>query len=251
MGFWSKVKKLAKKVWRAAKAVVRAVIRIVVIVLTAPFKIWDFVFGWVGWPPKKLKLHIAVLKNSNGTALVTDLNDLQPAIDVLKQTFKERCNVKVVSYSSGNEREIDNWAQVIDEIPPAGALKVACGLDALWEDGGEAGEFFNRHTAGWVSGFIPISLAFPVTVFIVQEFSSGHLGCAVPVLTDYATVDVGAIFSKGNSVLAHEVAHRCNLWHVSQKENLLSTDRLPMPPFWLQWWQRNILRSSRHVTYLF
>lgn len=249
MGFWSSVKKIAKKIVKAVKAVVRAVVRVVVILVAAIFKVWDLVFGWIGWPPKRLKLHIAVLRGPNGP-LIQDLNDLLPSIELLKTTFKDRCNVNVSSYSSGNEREIDNWVQVVAKTPPPAALKVHCGLGALWDEGGEAGDFFARHTAGWVGGFIPISLSFPVTIFIVEEMVDA-LGCAVPVLTDYATVEASAITHKSGSTLAHEVAHRCNLWHVDQKENLLSTDRKPVPPYWLQWWQRNFLRASRHVTYLF
>jgi len=246
MSFWSKLKSVAKRVVRAVKAVVRAVIRIAVIVLTSWTKALDLVFGWVGWPPKRLKVHIAVLTGPSGP-LITDLNTLRPAIDVLKQTLKDRCNVKVLPYSSGNKNEIDNWVQVVTEVAPTAALKVRCDFGALWDEGGEAGEFFARHTAGWVG--IPISLAFPITVFIVEEVND-KLGCAVPVLTDYCTVNAGAIFDKGNSVMAHECAHRCNLWHVSQKVNLLNPDR-EKPPFWLHWWQRNLLRASRHVTYLF
>lgn len=249
MGWWSSIKKAVKKIVKAVKAVVRAIVRVVVIVLTAPFKVWDLVFGWLAWPPKRLKLHIAVLRGPNGD-LVQDLNDLWPSIDLLKTTLKDRCNIKVLPYSSGNKREIDNWAQVVTDAPPAAALKVHCDFGALWDEGGEAGDFFAKHTAGWVSGFFPISLAFPVTIFIVESVHDA-LGCAVPVLTDYATVEADALTNKGGSTLAHEVGHRCNLWHVKQKENLLSTDRQPLPPYWLTWWQRNLLRASRHVTYLF
>lgn len=248
MSLWSRIKSAVKKVVRAVKAVVRAVIRIAVIVLTAITKVWDLVFGWVGWPPKKLKVHIAVLTGPSGP-LIHDLGTLMPAIDVLKQTLKDRCNVNVRPYSTGNKNEIENWAQIIPEEAPAAALKVHCDLGALWDEGGEAGEFFASHVAGWVGSFIPISLAFPVTVFIVDDVKD-KLGCAVPVLTDYCTVSAKSIGEKGSSVMAHEVAHRCNLWHVSQRENLLNPDRVG-PPFWLQWWQRNLLRASRHVTYLF
>ncbi|MEO7404558.1 MAG: hypothetical protein ABIU95_12900 [Burkholderiales bacterium] len=173
-----------------------------------------------------------------------------PAIDLLKRTLKDRCNVNVVPYSSGNKREIDNWAQVLEGTAPAAALKVRCDWGALWDEGGEAGEYFARHTAGWVGGFIPISLAFPITVFVVEEIS-GKAGCAVPVLTDYATVEAAEIVSKGSSTLAHEVAHRCNLWHVNQKVNLLYPQGDRLPPYWINWWQRNLLRASRHVTFLF
>lgn len=249
MGFWSSIKKAAKKVWKAAKAVVRAVVRIVVIILTFPTKIWDLVFGWLGWPKKKLKLHIAVLRNGNG-ALITDLNDLMPSIELLKKAFKDRCNVDVLPYSSGNKQKIDDWAQILSDQAPTAALKVRCDLDALWDETGEAGDYFAKNTAGWVTGFIPVSLAFPVTIFIVEEVS-GKIGCAVPILTDYATVAASAIKQNDSSTLGHEVAHRCNLWHVDQKENLAYHNSGRLPPYWLKWWQRNLVRASRHVTYLF
>jgi hypothetical protein len=249
MGLWSKIKKAAKKVWRAAKAVVRAAIRIAVVLITVPFKVFDLVFGWIGWPPKKMKLHIAVLSSANGP-LISDLQELKPSIDLLKRVMKDRCNINVHPYSSGNKNEIDKWAQIITKVAPTPALKVHCDLGAAWDELGEAGQFFSKHTAGWVSGFIPISLAFPITVFIVEEVSA-KIGCAVPVLTDYATVSASAIRNRDSSTLAHEVAHRCNLWHYDKKNNLAyhSSDRVP--PYWLTWWQRNLVRSSRHATYLF
>lgn len=249
MGIWSSIKKAAKKVWRAAKAVVRAVVRVVVVVVTIPAKLFDLVFGWIGWPPKRLKLHIAVLSDANGP-LLADLNDLMPSIELLKKVLKDRCNVNVRPYSSGNEREIDNWAQVLTKAAPEPALKVHCDLGALWDEFGDAGEFFAKNTAGWVGGFIPISLSFPITVFIVEEVSE-KIGCAVPVLTDYATVAASAIKRKDSSTLAHEVAHRCNLWHVGDKRNLAYHNSDREHPYWLSWWQRNLVRSSRHVTYLF
>jgi hypothetical protein len=242
MGWWSKIK-------RAVKAIVRAVVRAVVIVVTAPIKTFDLVFGWLGWPPKKLRLHIAVLQSPTGP-LLTDLNDLRPSIDLLQQVLKDRCNVNVLPYSSGNKNEIDNWAQVLTGRAPNAALHVRCDEGAVWDEGGEAGEYFAQNTAGWVGSFIPISLAFPVTIFIVEEVA-GKVGCAVPVFTDYATVEASAVKSKDSSTLAHEVAHRCNLWHFDRKNNLLYRNSDRTPPYWLMWWQRNILRASRHVNYLF
>src|SRR5687768_18252750 len=85
MSLWSRF-------WRAARAVVRAVIRVAVVIITFPIKSWDLVFGWVGWPRKRLKLHIAVLQNQSGP-LIKTLDDLLPSIELLKKTLKDRCNV--------------------------------------------------------------------------------------------------------------------------------------------------------------
>ncbi|MBC8036293.1 MAG: hypothetical protein H7X89_03655 [Rhizobiales bacterium] len=243
------MKRAVKAVVRAVKAVVRAAIRIAVVILTSPAKVFDLVFGWLGWPPKKLRLHIAVLRSPAG-ALLSDPNVLMPSINLLKQVLKDRCNVNVLPYSSGNKNEIDNWAQILPDVAPPSALKVRCDLGALWDEGGKAGDYFAGHTAGWVGSFIPISLAFPITIFIVEEVEDKR-GCAVPVLTDYATMEADKIIANDISTLAHEVAHRCNLWHFDRKNNLLYKDNSRTPPYWLMWWQRNFLRSSRHVTYLF
>jgi len=252
MSFWSGVKKIAKKALHIVKAVVRVVVRIVAVLLTAPFKVLDLVFGWLGWPKKKLKLHIAVLQNANGP-LIPDskLEDLRPSIDLLKQTFKDHGNVEVRPYSSGNKRDIYNWAQIIDGVAPQAALKVHCGFGALWDEFGEAGDYFAKHVAGSVGGIIPISLAFPVTIFIVEK-GLDKAGCALPLITDYATVEVAQILPTESSTLAHEVGHRCNLWHSGQHVNLMFKKRTErLFPYWLHWWQRNLVRSSRHVTYLF
>jgi hypothetical protein len=64
-------------------------------------------------------------------------------------------------------------------------------------------------------------------------------------LTDYVTLDpVGA---KNVSTLAHEIAHACGLWHQQAKSNLMW--RTFSRGDEIKWWQKNIFRSSRHITY--
>jgi len=249
---WSKFKKFLKKAWRVVKALVRAVVRATIIVLTSPFKVWDLAFGFLAWPPKKVKVHIAVLQDQ-GQALIHDLNDLLPSIDLLKKVYADNCNITVSPYSSGNEREIDNWAQVLSDPPPAAALNLSgCSLSgALGEqETGDAGEYFRQHTAGWVSG-IPISLSFPITVFIVKSIS-GYFGCTIPFLTDYVVVSVDGLKAEP-STIAHEIGHRCDILREDDdRTKLMFSGKVPnLPPYGLRWWQENLVRSSRHVTYLF
>src|SRR5262249_36108444 len=97
MGFWSKLKSLAKKVGKfvknLAKAVVRIVIRIAIILSTVPLKSFDLTFGWLAWPKKRLRLHIAVLQNASGPLIIyKDLETLWPSINLLRQTFKDHGN---------------------------------------------------------------------------------------------------------------------------------------------------------------
>jgi hypothetical protein len=251
MSFWSRVKNIAKKALHIIKAVVRVVVRIIAIVLSIPFKAFDLVFGWFGWPRKKLKIHIAVLRTPNGPLIPYDkLETLWPSIDLLKKTFKDHGNVEVRPYSSGNKREIDNWAQIVEDVAPHAALNVDCGWGSLWNEFGEAGDFFAKHSAGSVGG-IPISLAFPVTIFVVEDVLD-KAGCAVPLVTDYCTVEYTQFMPIDGSTPAHEVGHLCNLWHSGQHVNLMFANRPERyEPYWLHWWQRNLVRSSRHVTYLF
>jgi hypothetical protein len=252
---WSKFKKALKKAWRVVKAVVRAVVRVIVTIVTLPFKAWDLFFGFLAWPPKKMKVHIAVLRD-HGVPLIRyeDLTDLLPSIELLKRVYKDNCNITVSPYSSGHEREIDNWAQILDDEPPASALDSGgCGvLTTLDEqETGDAGDYFRRHTAGWVGG-IPISLSFPITVFIVKSIQGGSFGCTIPVVSDYVLVTV-ADGLKLEVVMAHEIGHRCNIFpeHDDPKNLMHSGGMGNLPPHKLVGWQENFVRSSRHVTYLF
>jgi hypothetical protein len=251
---WSKFKKFLKKAWRVVKAVVRFVVRAIIFTLTIVFKGWDFFFGFLAWPPKKMKVHIAVLQD-HGEPLIKyeDLNNLLPSIELLKKVYKDNCNITVSPYSSGNDREIDNWAQILNDPPPAAALDSGpCTfLGPLDEqETGDAGEYFRKHTAGWVSG-IPISLSFPITVFIVKSIS-GYFGCTIPFLSDYVLVSVDALKAEP-STIAHEIGHRCNIFpHHDDRKNLMFSGNVPnLPPYMLKGWQENFVRSSRHVTYLF
>lgn len=230
---WSKFKKKLKKVWRVVKAVVRLGVRVGILGGTLPFKAWDLVFGFLAWPPKKMKVHIAVLQDPAGPLIkYEDLNDLLPSIELLKKSYMDNCNITVSPYSSGNEREIDNWAVILNDTAPAAALNT--GECSPWntfddEELGEAGDYFRKHTAGWAFG-IPISLSFPVTVFIVKSIglpnsmarpSEGFLGCAIPFFADYVLVIVDAL-KLAPSTIAHEIGHSCNIVpHHADPKNLM------------------------------
>jgi hypothetical protein len=259
---WSKFKKFVKKVWRIVKAASRFAVRTTIFVLTLPFKAWDAVFGFLAWPPKRMKVHIAVLRGPGGPLVShADLNDLLPSIELLKKVYKDNCNITVSPYSSGNEREIDNWAQILSDVAPAAALGTgpcSIGTTLNEQETGEAGDYFRKHVAGWVGG-IPISLSFPVTVFIVNSIgpvtpdrpSGSSLGCTIPFLADYVLVTVGSLKPEP-VVIAHEIGHRCNILpeHTDPK-NLMFSGGTTQPPHGLKGWQENLVRSSRHVTYAY
>ena len=124
MGLWSSIKKAAKKVWRAAKAVVRVVVRAVIEVLNRlTFGLLDLVFGFFAWPRKRLRLHVFILWSE--TPPVIEGNPAPPieqvvqdAIEVTKRIYKERFNVDVLPYSK-------SFIQVIHDPVPDYAMSPA------------------------------------------------------------------------------------------------------------------------------
>ena len=135
MGLWSSIKKAAKKVWRAAKAVVRVVVRAVIEVLNrVTFGLLDLVFGFFAWPRKRLRLHVFILWSE--TPPVIEGNPAPPieqvvqdAIEVTKRIYKEPFNVDVLPYSK-------SFIQVIHEPVPDYSLDVSCNLGIEFTEAG-------------------------------------------------------------------------------------------------------------------
>ena len=71
---------------------------------------------------------------------------------------------------------------------------------------GEAGDYYAKLLAGW--NVIPISLTFPITVFVVRNLNA--LGCSMNVLGDYVIVDREGL-ETDHITLAHEIGHACGL----------------------------------------
>ena len=65
-------------------------------------------------------------------------------------------------------------------------------------------------------------------------------------LTDYVTMTPSAV--RELNVMAHESGHSCNLWHSGAHSNLMWPD--PSRGNQVHWWQKNLVRISRHVRYL-
>jgi len=237
MSFWSSITHAIKKVWHAVKAAVRVIVRTVItIVWGLTLGLYDLLLGFLTWPPKKLKYHVFILSDAKGPLI--DPGKLAGAIDFLTQTFKQRLNVKVDSYGKPG-------IEIIEGIAPAAALDVHCGAGLLKDEFGDAGQFFAEHLAGWNA--IPVSLTFPVTVFVVRSVANGDKdGCSLGPFADYIVIAAFS-FSDPDSIstLAHEIGHACNLWHSGAQSNLMWAD-IPRGNN-LHWWQKNLVRSSRHV----
>jgi len=241
MSLWSSITHAVRRACRAVKAVVRVVVRIVTAVVAVIFAAWDILFGFLGWPPKKLRYQVFILSDNKGPLMdpsnPADAGELRSAIDFFKMTFKDRFNVNVIAYGKPD-------VQVIEVTAPTAALDVSCGGAALSEEFGAAGEFFADHLAGWNA--IPINLGFPISIFIVRSMSGSSDGCSVGPLTDYVTMTPAAV--RELNVMAHESGHSCNLWHSGAHSNLMWPD--PSRGNEVHWWQKNLVRISRHVRYL-
>jgi hypothetical protein len=252
MGIWSDIKDAAKKVVRVVKGAVRVAVKFGFLFVGWAFNIWDLLFGFLNWPPKKLTLHIVILQKMTETdPTIVDIckpSELQPSIDQAERILRERFNVRLRPYAP-------QYAQVLVGLPPEAALNPSCcDLDALGQEFLEQGEWYAGHTAGWVAS-IPTSVQFPITAFVVNDVQCKN-GCSIGPLSDYIVMDRDGVFEMGarlnNSLLMHEIGHCCNLFHplydpLSSITYLMFAGRDRGDD--THWWQRNLFRSSRHVTY--
>lgn len=227
--------------WSVVKGIVRTIVRVVIaVVINLTVGLLDLFFGFLNWPPKKMRLHVFVLSEPNpggddaggpASIPVASAADVQLAIDRTIEIYKKRANVKVVPYSS-------TFIEYIAAPPPASVLDFDCSFSSEY---GEPGDYFANHLAGWNA--IPISLTFPLTVFVVRSLKP--LGCSYATIGDYVVIATPGL--QDPTALAHEIGHCCNLWHVGDRDNLMINGAPGGDE--LRWWQRNILRSCRHVLY--
>lgn len=232
---WSWIKKKAKQAWRAVKAVVRVVARVLIdIINRLTLGLIDLLFGFIAWPPKRLRLHVFILWNETpggGDPQPPIEQVAQAAVDRTKKLYKDKFNVNVRPYSK-------SFIETLKGPFPAEVLDFDCGFG---QEFGVAGEFFARHLAGWNA--IPISFTFPVTVFVVRDLKGGSLGCSMSVAGDYVVIDREGMVE--NVALPHEIGHSCGLFHSGTSSNLMFHSSPAGEN--VKWFQKNILRSSRHV----
>lgn len=191
--------------------------------------LFDALFGFLNWPKKRLRIKVFILRaeEANSTPAVSTVEDM---IRYAKRSFSKNFNVELLP-----AHKCQNFAEVLQKDPPHEALHTFGGPEALKEELKIAGNFFASNLTGVI---------YPVTVFVVPDIK-GADGCSLGPMSDYVTIDHVGL--KNVSVLAHELAHACGLWHVHKKENLLFTNRSRGDE--VKWWQKSVFRSSRHITY--
>jgi hypothetical protein len=243
MGIWSSIKKAVKKVVRAVKAVVRVVVKIVATIVMGVINVFDLLLGFLTWPEKKLTLYVLVLSKLTDAQRKQVEGDLQASIQEVRRIFKDRFNVKIRPYGS-------NYVEFFQGTAPTEALNPSCcGGEPFGEEFGIRGDFYASHVAGWVG--IPISFRFPVTVFVVDDVKC-KAGCSLGPLADYVVVQWDGLNNAGealpNSLIAHEIGHACNLPHAGSSQPYLMWGPSNRGDK-VHGWQKNLFRSSRHVTY--
>jgi len=219
-----------EKIWSGIKGVTRVAIRIIVEALhRVAINIFDSLFGFLNWPEKKLRVRIFILQDPQANAEVS-ATDLDKAIEYAKRSFKKNFNTRLLPHKYSQQ-----FAEVLQEKAPHEVLYTKGSVGALAEEFTIAGSFFASNLSGSF---------YPITAFVVLDIDQAT-GCSLGPLTDYVTLDPDG--AKNASTLAHEIAHACGLWHLGSKSNLLW--RTFSRGDEVKWWQKNIFRSSRHVTY--
>ena len=219
-----------EKIWNGIKGSTRIIIRIIAeTVHRLVINMFDTLFGFFNWPEKKLRVKIFILQEPEANAVVSP-NDLDTAVEYAKRSFKKNFNTRLLPYKPGQQ-----FAEVLQKKVPYEVLHTKGSMEALGEEFTTTGSFFASNLSGSF---------YPVTAFVVLDIDHAS-GCSLGPLTDYVTLDPDG--AKNASTLAHELAHACGLWHIRSKSNLLW--RTFSRGDETKWWQKNIFRGSRHVTY--
>lgn len=216
----------------------------------------DFALGLIGIRPiKNLRVHLVILMRPDRTYTV-DATLIGPVLQRFQAIFRQRAGVKVTT----TVHHVD--------VPSVGnALVVDSGAGWIAEDMGDAGMYFQSlivQMLGEHNVLFTIKVGAPIVVFVVDGVGTTELGCSSGPFADYVCVEGGQLLTPAQplwtvgtgpgATLAHEIGHACGLLHdPSDVSNLMfgspnsnGVDRGDnLSPF-----QRGIIRSSPHVTYI-
>jgi hypothetical protein len=186
---------------------------------------------------KKLRLAVVILRDESGQP-VASAADVQRAVAEAQRVLHEQAAIELVAVR-------EPLVTTLADPAPASALDAPCAEGSWHADFGAGGGYYRDHAIrNGVAALVTGSGA-PITVFVVRNVI-GKAGCSLGPLTDYLSIDGGALRTRLLRVLAHELGHACGLPHAGDEANLMHPkavgDRL-VP------WQIAVLRSSRHVTY--
>lgn len=261
---------------------------IITATVTAPVTIGEGLLYFLGIrPQKKLRLCTILARDEAGN-LVAPVGQVITLLNNTIDIFRDRLNIQILNsapaqFSSGftdtGPRAHEGWVHVSEPSWPTAQLDGLCSRftpGAFGEDLGPVGSAREFGMIGpcffgaWrrLTGF-----GAPVTVFVLRSLGGGlFIGCALGPLTDYVTIAVtftpGGVDANADDVadvialaagtpgispspsnlLAHELGHKCNLWHETAPTNLMTPGQLTGTS--LTDFQIALVRGSRHVSFL-
>jgi hypothetical protein len=187
--------------------------------------------------PKKLRVAVLILRDEAGSPVATEA-EVRPALDEAQRVLRAAAAVELVA-------AVDPHVTTLAGKAPAEALDAPCAEGSFQAELGPGGAYFRAEAVRDGPAALVTGSGAPVTVFVVRNVV-GRAGCSLGPLTDYVTIDRGALTKRLLRVLAHELGHACGLPHSSAEENLMFPR---VPGERLAPWQAAVFRSSRHVTY--
>ncbi len=175
------------------------IVRIVCIIVTIIIRLPGFVLCLIGLSfRKEIRVCIKILTDAKGVSKVTD-NAVQNSIRTMKDIY-EQCSVTV---------EIDSIERIVKPDLLTSTNDSFWGLFSLWHS------WFSQHAC---------SCCGQVTVFFVDKIQGSSDGFTFWG-DNWCRVDATA--SSDPTIMAHEVGHLCNLWHVDDNKNLMFANSGP------------------------
>jgi hypothetical protein len=169
------------------------VIRIVCIVITIIIRLPGFLLCLLGLSfPKRIRICIKVLTDKDGQSLVT-AEAIRSSIALMSQVYKQ-CNISV---------EVDGIERIVKPDLLTSTDDSGWSVFSLWHS------WFSQNACSCCS---------QVTVFFVDKIQGSADGFTFWG-DNWCRVDSTA--GTDPTIMAHEVGHICNLWHVSDNNDLM------------------------------
>jgi hypothetical protein len=186
---------------------------------------------------KRLRVAVVILRDESGQPVALP-TDVQRAVVEAQRVLREQAAVELVAAR-------EPLVTTLEGPAPTPALDAPCAEGSWRADFGAGGGFYRDHSIRNGAAALVTGSGAPLTVFVVRNVI-GRAGCSLGPLTDYLSIDGGALRTRLLRVLAHELGHACGLPHVGDEANLMHPKAVGER---LAPWQIAVLRSSRHVTY--
>lgn len=201
----------------------------------------DFLLSLAGIQiPKKMYVKLIIL-NNNGVPLTTEAT-VMPFITQAQNIFRTECNVNMI-YTGVCVPQLNT---------PQEALTMSCDAGGFFADWWIAGSYYELVSSdcafedGWrrVAGYGAEIIVFIIGNVTPDTATGTTIGCSMGPTHNYVVEEVGNL-----TAIAHEIAHSCGLWHITDGTNLMNPTTTAAT-ITLSNWQRAVFRNSRHVTFI-